>query len=220
MRPSGSEAIGSKTDDKRYDIMKGFIKVMGLTAVIAAPLVIAAEVDQANVNSFNSGDAAQAAEINQNFNALITAINDNAQQIAELRSDLTSFDVSGKKYQLYKFRTNVPFSINSEELTVTFEEGGALILNGFDYEAELSGNETSTFIRVIKQITSGTISWQRNGNVVEFIFSGGSIPFLVSRGANILTYFEADPAPIGTSTRSINNGFGQELYIGVEVPNP
>ncbi|MEX2489458.1 MAG: hypothetical protein WD356_08035 [Pseudomonadales bacterium] len=75
-------------------------KLLGFVAAVTfCGLASAGEVDTGSVTTFSAGESAVAAEVNANFNALITAINDNATRIAELESPDNS--VAGHTYTVF-----------------------------------------------------------------------------------------------------------------------
>jgi hypothetical protein len=90
------------------------MKITALAIAIAAMFantVGASDVDESGVTTFTTGTPAVAAEVNNNFGALITAINDNATRIASLEatnSSVTSAaDLNGSLYCIHDLVVDV-----------------------------------------------------------------------------------------------------------------
>lgn len=86
--------VASKQSFEARKMKKYLIPAM--TAIMMSAGVNAATVEP--IDEQVSGEVATAASINASFQALITAVNDNAAQIAELRS--SDVDLNGKTYDL------------------------------------------------------------------------------------------------------------------------
>lgn len=155
--------------------MKALIRTIGLTTVMATSSVMAGPVNQANVNTFSSGSAAMASEVNQNFQALITAIDDNAQQIAALQ-DASVASVAGRTYELRVLgnifrgdQVNNGSTLGSyaQQYTLTFDNTG-----GFTFSGSLSESEIDAVTGTVYGVESGTAdsgsgSWSQSGNTVS-----------------------------------------------------
>lgn len=75
------------------------VATIAFAGLIGASTVWAGEVG--TVTTFSAGSPAVAADVNSNFSALITAINDNATRIAELESAGTDNSVAGNTYSVF-----------------------------------------------------------------------------------------------------------------------
>lgn len=207
--------------------MKGFIKAMGLTAVVASSSVMAGEVNQADVNTFTGGDAAVASEVNQNFGALIAAINENAQAISQLQSDLTTLSVSGKTYQILQYGTEIArdsmngeqTGIKTEEFTFTLNGDGSVDVAGSDHMGEVNydSNINEFVLEVMGESWSSSqgLSWSTSGNlltITDSVDPEGGAEFLIAPGARTLIFMD-------TFTDS-SSYFEGELYIGIQKLAP
>jgi hypothetical protein len=90
------------------------MKITALAIAIAAMFantVGASDVDESGVTTFTTGTPAVALEVNNNFSALVTAINDNATRIAALELTNSSVnsaaDLNGALYCIYEFVVDV-----------------------------------------------------------------------------------------------------------------
>lgn len=192
------------------------MKKLMMTGLTAAVLSFSAgtsagEVDQANYTAPEAGQPATAAEIDGNFQALITAINDNAARIAELESS----DVSGKTYQLRELgllnaadtEGNVLQTSDDVSLGGGFARTVIVTLNGtlefnadstFDIAAtdeliELQANPISQVAKREDQTFTATGTWSQSANLVTLNFPDGlTIELTVSKGAAAFTYTVAD----------------------------
>ena len=95
--------------------MKKFIQYAALSASLVSAPAMAGEVG--DVTTFSAGTPAKAAEVNNNFSALISAINDNAGRITALEDGVADPSVAGSTYRV--------FSLNNELANddTTFSDG-------------------------------------------------------------------------------------------------
>lgn len=111
----------------------------------------AGTVNQSAVTTFQNGTPADAVKVNDNFTALINAINDNASRLAALEegNSITS-SVSGRTYSLKQMGVmyrglagNTGFATvgnTSQSYTVTFNANGSFTFTGVENEGELNIN--------------------------------------------------------------------------------
>lgn len=189
------------------------VKHMILASAIAtvfAGTAVAAEVG--SITTFQSGQAAQASQVNGNFQALITAINDNNSRIAALEAAQAASDSVSDKY--YKFRdmgwilaahknsaadTQMPgnglgvadgfarvgFWVGIADLH--FASDGTFTISGVDVDVEMFANSSSD-IGMEQEDFVGTGTWVQQGNTltVTFDVEEGEEPdvaeFAVSKG--------------------------------------
>ncbi len=181
------------------------LMMTGLTAVLLSSGAIAGEVT--GYTAPVTGQAATATGVDSNFQALITAINDNNTRIAALES----FDVGGKTYTYKEIgilngaesfaqtlgtpgdsslvndgfaRTGV-FTASGE---LAFDAGGTFTLSLTEKEIEMFVNSVSDIGPQIDGPLSDSGSWTQVGSTVTLSFAGGgSIELSVSRGATAFT---------------------------------
>jgi hypothetical protein len=130
--------------------------VLALISPIFALSAFADPVDNAQITTFQSGTPATAADINQNFQALIDAINDNAVRIAQLEAAAripgrTLLEqVSGSVYQFYvsELGTGTASALNGTSPNQSSNK--ALYLWAFGEQGTLTFN------------TDGTLSFSSN----------------------------------------------------------
>lgn len=178
------------------------VMLIGLTAAIFSSAVVASEVE--GFEPFVPNTAATAQSVNDNFQALITAINDNAQRIADLEASATS-DVSGRTY-LYRdlglilaahtsaTSTAMPQGNNSVHggfarigyfngaFNIVFDENGTFTLTGSDDQVEMFVNSSSEIGSESESVSeSGT--WTQSGHTVTLTPTGEE-PFEINVSAN------------------------------------
>ena len=84
---------------------------------------LADPVDETLVSTFQAGQPACAADVNQNFLALIAAVNDNAARVAELEAQLRQIQrpldakVSGSTYTIYSYETGLGEYSSTQNVT-------------------------------------------------------------------------------------------------------
>ena len=180
----------------------------GLTAAVLSANAMAAEVT--GYTAPQSGQAATAAGVDANFQALITAINDNNTRIAALEAasgEVASLNdiVSGATYKLYfsggiielddggganleRFGGSTDLTFNSDgSLSETFSESGRFIsldANTCDFE----GLNCSHYVDTWNDNETGGGSWSVTGQTLNVIWDdGGSDAFSLSSDGKIIT---------------------------------
>ena len=202
----------------------------GLTTAILSTGAFAGQVTAGtDTTTFSSNTAAVASEVNGNFNALITAINDNNTRVAALEAQvaaLQSKDVSGKTYlyrdlglifAAHRYGTSTAFDSTGAdavpdgyartgyymgEYTVTFNADHTLTMSGQDTDVEMAVNAAS---EVSQQQTpaSGTGTWTQSGNTLTIDLGDGPVNFEVLPGAQMIAGY-TNSAP--TVTFDYNDG--------------
>ena len=184
------------------------IILTGLTAVALSANAMAAEVT--GYTAPQSGQAATAAGVDANFQALITAINDNNTRIAALEAasgEVASLNdiVSGATYKLYfsggiielddggganleRFGGTTDLTFNSDgSLSETFSESGRFIsldANTCDFE----GLNCSHYVDTWSDNETGGGSWSVTGQTLNVIWGdGGSEAFSLSSDGKVIT---------------------------------
>lgn len=192
------------------------MKIRNLFGLIAAVTMCgmanAGEVDTASVTTFSSGTPAVASEVNGNFDALITAINDNAARIAALETLDNS--VAGSTYTIF-----YAGSILAAEQDTDGSSADNTDLRDYGTVEEYAGKGTLTFdpapgssgsgeigdtagaelfvgdgghldIRIDGAETpqSITFSWTQTGNLVEVQITGETLAlnFIVSEDGSMM----------------------------------
>ncbi|MGB1464947.1 MAG: hypothetical protein ACPG8O_01190 [Alcanivorax nanhaiticus] len=184
------------------------IILTGLTAAVLSANAMAAEVT--GYTAPQSGQAATAAGVDANFQALITAINDNNTRIAALEAasgEVASLNdiVSGATYKLYfsggiielddggganmeRFGGTADLIFNNDgSLNETFSEQGRFIsldANSCDFE----GQNCSHYVDTWNDNETGGGSWSITGQTLNIIWSdGGSEAFSLSSDGKVIT---------------------------------
>lgn len=184
------------------------IILTGLTAAVLSANAMAAEVT--GYTAPQSGQAATAAGVDANFQALITAINDNNTRIAALEAasgEVASLNdiVSGATYKLYfsggiielddggganleRFGGTTDLTFNSDgSLSETFSESGRFIsldANTCDFE----GLNCSHYVDTWNDNETGGGSWSVTGQTLNVIWGdGGSEAFSLSSDGKVIT---------------------------------
>lgn len=182
------------------------IILTGLTAAVLSANAMASEVT--GYTAPQSGQAATAAGVNANFQALITAINDNNTRIAALEAaagevaDLETI-VSGATYKLYfsggiielddggganleRFGGSTDLTFNSDgSLSETFSEQGRFISLDAN-TCDESG--CSHYVDTWNDNETGGGSWSVTGQTLNVVWSdGGTEAFSLSSDGKIIT---------------------------------
>jgi len=184
----------------KLSIIKTLAVFFSLTAILHTGFVNADEVDAANVTDFSNGSPADADEVNANFQALITAINDNASRLAALESSSASSDnsVAGKTFKLNQIGIlligngeGAATSANlSQSYIVTFNSNMTYTFIGEENEGELN-----TVTGAFGNVTQGEAvdlsgSYTQTGSNVALDIDGESITFSASLDGNVIILSE------------------------------
>ncbi|MED5389344.1 MAG: hypothetical protein VX793_10860 [Pseudomonadota bacterium] len=206
------------------------MKTIILTGLTAA--VLSANVMASNVTGYTapqSGEAATAAGVDANFQALITAINDNNDRIAALEAangetaDLNAV-VSGATYQVFfsggllsnvdgygaleRFGGNSVITFNSDgSLNETFNEAGTFI--GFSQSCDAEGVCSHQHDPFTSTDETGTGTWEVVGQNLNVTWEDGdSETFKLSPDGNLLV--AGDGSHAGTELETF-------LAVGVRL---
>lgn len=188
-------------------------KVIALTAALAlsAGTLIAGQVNNSGVSTFTAGQPAVAADVNSTFQALITAINDNATRIAALEAAAPSLSVAGKSFSVRSIISEVAVGENPNDgdgqsynpaggndfvnisngtlqATVSFDAnggGGTFVLESDKYfEANIPNNKFQDFSDAN---ATDVITFIQVGNAVTVTFpDNGTAEFLVAANGTML----------------------------------
>lgn len=137
---------------ERYD-MKKLLPALFLASAVSAP-ALAGEVDATAVNTFEAGTPAVAAEVNDNFAALISAINDNASRIAALEDAIPdsiagSWSMVGLNLDLAADSGTAGLADAYSEITLDGEFGSF----SFDPAGTFTGTLNASRARLAAEIT-------------------------------------------------------------------
>lgn len=158
-----------------------------LAATIAAfmpTMMIASEVDSTAVTTFQSQTPAVASEVNANFSALITAINDNATRLAALEAAATAISVSGNGYKLFAVNPDLAVADDSSfvniaagltQAVLSFGTGGSGTLNITDdafYEVNFPSNQLFNFSG--EEVGIENFTYTQDGSTVTITFVDNS----------------------------------------------
>ena len=192
------------------------MKKLMMTGLTAAVLSFSAGTSAGEVTGYTvpqTGQAATAAGVDDNFQALITAINDNATRIAELES----FDVSGKTYEYREIgfilaakrqgqtiaSPDVSTFVNQGFARIgiftatgsfTFDANGNFSIDLVEYETEMFVNNDSDMGPMTSASgdnLAGTGTWNQTGSTVTLLFDGDApedaFDAEINKGASMLT---------------------------------
>lgn len=194
----------------------------GAISTLMTGAAIAGEVG--SVTTFSANTPAVASQVNANFDALITAINDNNSRIAALEAAAPTNNVSGKTYALEQIgillRGNNSDYITagnlSQSYTLTLSASNTFSFTGTENEGEIGLNGTVTRWEDNTAI-SATGTWAQSGNTLTLTFEDlSTVAFTVASNGGVVllneyTYGVEDDQPTFTRTES-------SLIIGVEIP--
>ena len=182
-------------------LMKAKSSFLLLSSLILSTAVIAGTVNQASVTTFEDGTAAVAGEVNANFQALITAINDNASRITALESaDGANNSVSGNTYTLKQLGIVLSGNNNNLAIINNYVEIMTLVFNS-NGTFEASGVAFDGIVR-IGDLQVGQMENLANGTPVSFggtysqngstISTNLGVSLTVSMDGNVLLLTEYD----------------------------
>lgn len=205
-----------------------FMKLFKLCSVFVgvyfSAVVMADEVDESAITTFEDGTPALADEVNANFQALIDAINNNAaiaaanaDRLDALEANTPSNSISGNTYSLNEIGIinrgdgeNYSSTANiTNQYTVTFSASGTFQLSGTESEAELNTdiNELTLLLQNDPVSLSGT--WTQSGSVVS---TNEGLTFTVSSDGSMLVLSEFAFGPLDAAQESESS-----LVIGIKT---
>ena len=182
-----------------------------MSAVAAAMASSVAVAEVSVPNTFTQGENAVAEEVNANFGALVAAIEESNERIAELENELSkasSVDVAGSGYavqrsaiQLQRFDddpNNTPESSGAWNIE-TYSEKFSLVFNDdtnqtvdFEFESELKvdlWDDGSIRFDEDNSPDSDQFYWSQDGNRVALSDDLGGdvmVEFIVAEGAGVI----------------------------------
>jgi hypothetical protein len=158
--------------------MENTVRTSFLAAALAASLFSASAMAQVAVpHTFAAGAPARAADVNANFQALATAINELNTRVSKLEGTFTAADVAGT-YTVYSIETQVrggtgfagvramaPFG------TFTLAADGSVTGTWYDLGYDLSltnvaGSMLGTRTQHSSQSTLSSATWSLSGNIL------------------------------------------------------
>jgi hypothetical protein len=198
------------------------MKTFMMTALAAAMASSVAVAEVSVPNTFTQGENAVAAEVNANFGALVTAIEESNSRIAALEEKLeeaVSVDVKGSSYlvqsssvSLTRFEGDPDGEVDPmgsglelvvEKFTLTFNEDQTVELAlDFEYKAERNDQENLKIEETTEE-EGEQLFWSQEGNSIQLSDSLGGEPvveFVVAEGANII--YSADVEVVRNEFRS------------------
>lgn len=182
------------------------------TSILALSFVTLSAAASAQVtvpNTFAAGAPARAADVNANFQALVTGINALSSRVSKLEGQITSSDLVGT-YTINQFQSelgggaSVRVAVYTGGGTVTFAADGTGTLSGnstLGHQLNLPAGTLTAFNS--PQLTTQSLSWSlTNGTVIASFTYGAvtkSFTFSVVAGGRLLVNTSANPAD-GTTT--------------------
>lgn len=133
-------------------------------------------------HTFTSGSAARASEVNENFQALATAINNLTTRVNKLEGQLVAGDLAGT-YSNFVFGVLATPQPSNSARVESYNSRGTLILsangtfsmsgtiNGYSLTWNMTGGTVSGQTEAIPDNRSGT--WSLSGNTLTLSSSGG-----------------------------------------------
>jgi hypothetical protein len=199
--------------------MKKLLPALFLASAMSAP-VLAGEVDAAAVNTFEAGTPAVAAEVNDNFAALISAINDNATRITALEDAVPdsitgTWSVVGLEMEM---AGNTGENSYSELILLgssgSFEFNASGTFNGTINDNQVKLSELRSELEGISSLEPSTSTptetlsgtWTENARNVTVTLTNGESVTLLKGSDNLLILGESElfsSEPIGGSASLI-----------------
>ena len=194
-----------------------------LPLLFITTLSYASTVNQANVTTFKDGDTAVAAQVNANFTALITAINDNAARITALETGVASSSSVAGTYDLLEMSVDIDpagsdsyalsgknvsgsvtlnangtgtFSTNEYYRTLGFNHIGIQVRNSGDNGTATVNTHTIGFSESTTP-ESGSLTWTLSNGVVTLNVEGSNLPFMVAGSRLLMQSYHDDEGQIG-----------------------
>lgn len=204
-----------------------------LASVVLASLMSTAAWagEVGTVTEFTAGSPAVAADVNGNFQALITAINDNANRIVALENANTDSSVAGGSYQIISLNNELASGDGNGFSTV----GNGSLAGVFNFDAS-NGSGSADFtsdalfsvslpnneLQDLSDNTAETIpfTYTQSGNdvTITFMESDGNfdVNFIVSNDGSIMTARVIEPVgPTTFDDGSTGTTSFIELVIGI-----
>lgn len=203
------------------------IKTAALLGTLASANAFAGEVNANAVVEFSSGSVARASEVNGNFSALISAINDNAARIADLESSAPSADVEGHVYRFIEIEVGVEGENGNSEPqsnarnrvffwsnagTLSFSGGTVSVAGDQAVEAVVERTNNGVFAETISEVDSPSGTFTQSGSEVAVAIDGDNFTFHVSADGSVMVARVLDIIPAGSVT-----GADANMIIGVRV---
>jgi hypothetical protein len=170
-----------------------------VAAVIFALLGGAASAQVSVPNTFTAGTPARAADVNANFQALVTAVNTLSSRVSKLEGQITSADLVGT-YAVNQFQSELGGGASGRVAvytgggTVTFAAGGTGTVSGnteLGHQLNLPGG---TLTAINRPQADFSINWSFSNGTVTVTFTQGSNTFSVVAGGRLLIATSTNPA--------------------------
>jgi hypothetical protein len=169
--------------------MKSILKTLTLIASFSTLSLTADTVDTGQVVTFNAGDPATAADMNQTIQALVTAINDNAAALAASNTTLLE-KVSGSTYKWVSMSLEFAKLSDNQSPDLGISNQAVALDSIITFNADLTLDETFNFrewkVQTLGGISSsetldlnvtenGVSTWSLAGNTISFIDTTGTV---------------------------------------------
>ncbi|MDF1692770.1 MAG: hypothetical protein P1U47_10375 [Zhongshania sp.] len=219
--------------------MKKHILMAAVLSVVT-PSLFAGEVAAGDVTTFTAGTAAKAGEVNATFQALIAAINDNAERISNLESTQVNASVAGGSFQIRTLNSEIAvgsadgYHANDDNDFTNISNGGIAGSLSFDaegsggsfvvtgdhvYEANLPGNHLENHGG--DDLGLSAITYTQSGNIVSVAFpdDGGTstVDFIVSANGSVILAQSIEAFNTTFDDGSKGKSSYTELVIGIRT---
>lgn len=172
------------------------MRTLTFTTAFAALFLSGTALAQVSVpNTFTAGAPARAADVNANFQALVTAINGLGARVSKLEGNIVSSDLVGT-YTLKRFQSELGggaserVAIYTSGGTVALATDGSVTLSGITELGHQLNLPSGTLTAINRPQPAGTATWSYSGGTVTAF--GQS--FAVANGGRLLIATSVNPA--------------------------
>lgn len=172
------------------------MRTFSIAATFAALVLTGTASAQVSVpNTFAAGAPARAADVNANFQALVTAINALTTRVSKLEGSIVSADLVGT-YALNRFQSELGggasqrVAVYTGDGTVTFAAGGGASISGNTELGHQLNLPSGTLTAINRPQASGTSTWSYAGGRVTVL----GVSFAVADGGRLLIATSVNPA--------------------------
>lgn len=169
------------------------MRTFAIATTFAALVLAGTASAQVSVpNTFAAGTPARAAEVNANFQALVTAMNSLSTRVSKLEGNIVSSDLVGT-YTVNQFQTELGASSSTSAGRVAVYTGGGTVTFAVDGSATWSGQTELGHQLNLPSLTLTAINNPQATSTTTWSYSGGKVTFfgttftVVSGGRLLIT---------------------------------